>query len=594
MYNEVLLIFSPYNEFETRTLDFVDKTLHEFDNRLDKVCIILVSKDRDIENKIKQMNSKNNDSKIIVPFTYNEVVNNLTKQELELKLRKYFYNRDLFALESPLKTEAYFFGRTNIVQTFYDKYSLGEQGGLFGLRKIGKTSVLYALERLVALRGGNSIYIDCQSPSIHKLRWNELLYNINLLICLKYNLDINLISDKINYTETTAATLFEEDIGKIKKKLNNRRILLIFDEIEHISFNTSSTEHWAYENDFIHFWQTIRAIFQQDDSLFSFVIAGVNPMCIEEPTVNGYDNPIFSMLSPTYLELFSVKDVKEMISSIGNYMGISFDEEIYSLLTDNYGGHPFLIRHVCSLINSNIQLSRPYTVTKYEYKERKNEYDSQLTNYIELILGILKKWYPEEYELLEILVISGVEPFKQRLQYHDNAIQHLLGYGILKNINGGYYLTINAIETYIKNKNKLKNTKNTKESVWEEVSVRRNTIEEKLRKIILINLASGYGKKNVKNKILEIIDTDRREVLKGLDVTIILNEKLYLLDLKKIILKNWSNFELLFNDKIKFTSFIDYINSNRIDAHAKTISDDDLGLLRVIFKWFEDILGDIA
>lgn len=116
MFNEVLLLFSPYTVFERRTLDFIDKTLSEYDNRLDKVCIFIVSKDNNISDEIKQINTENKDSKIMVPFTYKEVLNNdFNKIRLDNKLRKYFYNRDLFALESPLKTDTYFFGRNNII-----------------------------------------------------------------------------------------------------------------------------------------------------------------------------------------------------------------------------------------------------------------------------------------------------------------------------------------------------------------------------------------------------------------------------------------------------------------------------------------------
>ncbi len=37
-----------------------------------------------------------------------------------------------------------------------------------------------------------------------------------------------------------------------------------------------------------------------------------------------------------------------MVSTIGNYMGMRFDDEIYTYLTDDFGGHPFIIRQVCS------------------------------------------------------------------------------------------------------------------------------------------------------------------------------------------------------------------------------------------------------
>ena len=49
---EVLILISPYRNFEGRVLDFVDKTIFEFQNRLDKLLVILVSADEKIEEKI--------------------------------------------------------------------------------------------------------------------------------------------------------------------------------------------------------------------------------------------------------------------------------------------------------------------------------------------------------------------------------------------------------------------------------------------------------------------------------------------------------------------------------------------------------------
>ena len=331
LYNEVLLLFSPYTEFESRTLDFVDKTLEEFDNRLDKVCVFLVSRDGDIETKINGLNTANKDSRIIVPFTYAEILQNgISKTDISTKIRKYFYSRDLFALESPLKTEAYFYGRNTLIQKLYDKYLIGEQSGLFGLRKTGKTSVLYALERQMVLRSGCSVYIDCQNPGIYMLRWYELLQFIVTEICKKYEVNKKVIDD--DYSEKKAALTFERDMKEINGVLKTR-VMFMFDEIEHICFQTSDKEHWRNGEDYCMFWQTVRSVFQKQPECFTFLIAGVNPLCIETAYVNNVENPIFSMISIEYLNLFDLSNVKDMIGHIGKYMGLNFDEEIYTKLT---------------------------------------------------------------------------------------------------------------------------------------------------------------------------------------------------------------------------------------------------------------------
>lgn len=593
LYNEVLLLFSPYSEFESRTLDFVDKTLEEYDNRLDKVCVFLVSKDYDIETKINGLNTTNRDSRIIVPFTYAEVLHNgISKTDISAKLRKYFYNRDLFALESPLKTEAYFYGRNTLIQKLYDKYLIGEQSGLFGLRKTGKTSVLYALERQMVLRSGCSVYVDCQNPGIYMLRWYELLQFIVEEICKKYEITKEVIDD--DYLEKTAALSFERDIKEINSLLNTR-VMFMFDEIEHICFQTSDKEHWRTGEDYCMFWQTVRSVFQKKPECFTFLIAGVNPLCIETAYVNNIENPIFSMISIEYLNLFDLSNVKDMIGHIGKYMGLNFDEEIYTKLTEDYGGHPFLIRHICSLINNDASLDRPCHVSKYEYDAKKKEYDAKIVHYVEMILGVLKTWYPKEYELLEILAIDGVQELKKNLEYKAKEMQHLLGYGIVKEINENFYITINAVDLFLENSHRMQGKMTTKEQAWSEVSKRRNILEDKLRRIMFLGMTMQYGNKKVKGKLLEVIDTGRkeREKLQDLEINDLIENHFYLLDVKQVILKNWSLFDVTFIDKVKFENFLDTVNKYRIDAHAKAIEESDLLMLTLAFNWFDERIKDL-
>lgn len=65
------------------------------------------------------------------------------------------------------------------------------------------------------------------------------------------------------------------------------------------------------------------------------------------------------------------------------------------------------------------------------------------------------------------------------------------------------------------------------------------------------------------------------------------------MDVKKVILKNWSLFEVTFTDKVKFDNFIDVINKYRIDAHAKTIDESDMLMLTWAFDWFDERINDL-
>ena len=91
---EIIVIFSPYEQFQPRSLDAleeVSKTLQ--DMRTERICYVLISKDNQIEEALKTCLS-NQESQIIVPFFYNEFAANKSNQHfLRNKFRKYFYSK---------------------------------------------------------------------------------------------------------------------------------------------------------------------------------------------------------------------------------------------------------------------------------------------------------------------------------------------------------------------------------------------------------------------------------------------------------------------------------------------------------------------
>lgn len=58
------------------------------------------------------------------------------------------------------------------------------------------------------------------------------------------------------------------------------------------------------------------------------------------------------------------------------------------------------------------------------------------------------------------------------------------------------------------------------------------------------------------------------------------------------MLKDWNSYQPIFNDRVKFEQFFDIINSCRIDAHAKSLDEEDDVILNIAFKFFENCLSD--
>lgn len=164
---ELIVVLSPYDRFESRSLDIFDVAQSQLpDLRVETVCRVLISEDPDVERKVSELLKTDPEQPVVIPFTYNELLSSYDDYFIRNRFRSHFYTRDLFAFLSPLRKDLYFFGRNQLLQEVINKHKAGEHTGLFGLlRKSGKTSIIYAIERHLQAHGGAFLSIDCESPS---------------------------------------------------------------------------------------------------------------------------------------------------------------------------------------------------------------------------------------------------------------------------------------------------------------------------------------------------------------------------------------------------------------------------------------------
>lgn len=615
--NEVLVVSCAdgMNDFKSRTKDFIDYLLvtnNEFKNRLDKVTCIVIDGNSEIVNIVKNDRIVNPDSRLIVPFSTNELSGSLTEEAFNNRMREFLYEKDLFGIAVPLRDDTLFYGkdRTDVISELYARYKHGEEGGLFGLRRIGKTSILYLLKKRIIDSGGVASYFDCSSGHHH--RWNEFLKYIVENIIEEYFANTENdeqgdwmlsefdLSDE-RYSEKKASQSFAQDIQAIYQKKGNKRILIILDEIESISYSTSPSQWWGKDLDALYFWQAIRSLIQMHSECMAFVVAGVNPMCVETQTIGTYDNPIFGMLNPIYVSLFEYDDIRKMISDIGGRLGLKFEDAVFTKLMEDYGGHPFLIRQVCSKINSDFltqNIERPATVTRYSYVIKNDEYRQGMTSVIEQILGVIENYYPNEFELLKKLALDGRNAFKKEVALGEKGIQHLVGYCLIEKSEGEYFIRIKSIEDYIRSKYIYESTLDEQRDKRARINIRRDDIEGKLRELVKFALQTKYGKKAKENliSIAEKTTNDKTQKTKMLNAAS-LNDaitELYLSQIKDIMDKEWKSFAAIFPDKSKYEAYMDILNRSRtVGAHTKPVSEEDEVLYGIAFDYFEKALEDI-
>lgn len=587
---EIIVIFSEYEHFEPRTFDAISavykRNAQHF--RIDRMCSIIVSKDNNVEKEIHYILKNDTEMQVVIPFHYSELQGGKRENLITKRFIEYFYERDLFAFESPLKKDIYFFGRREYVHELISRHNSGENSGVFGLRRSGKTSVLQAIERAAQFTDTKCVFIDCQD--LYHYSWNMALFFIIDSIIEKMNSSVAVKKD--DYSENNANRQFALDLEIVIEK-SQKDILLLFDEIEQITPKLGMKENWKDGDDFVKFWQTIRSNFHKWGNKFTFILAGTNPSAIEQISINKHDNPLYNQLkAESYLPPFNVNDTKDMVNKLGGYMGLVFDDIVCAKLTQDFGGHPYLIRHFCSTINQYVnehKLSKPVTISTAIYNKVMPVFvEKSADNYCRFILKVLEDFYPEENTFLEKLALGNL---KESETYDPQMIAHLLGYGIIESNQGVLGFKVEVLKNYLTRKFKYKRQNLTNEEKWAEISERRNRLEPKLRTIVKMQLKAKYGTQ-AKQKVLDSMRTDLKIKYQSLQYNDLFDPKkceIYFRQLGNLIDWHWDEcFKNIFSkNKQTIRAYFTMINSLRLECHAAPVTDEEMDSFRGIITQLE-------
>lgn len=612
---EIIVVFSDYVVLEPRSLDAAPSIMQKIKSklRIDRGCQILISSDVDIENNLNSVLKDTNLNSIVIPFSYKELLKQHDDEFIVKRFRKYLFDVDLFSTSKPVENDLFFFGRRDYAFDIANKCKNCTHSGVFGLRRSGKTSLLFAVKRLLETDHYPTVFIPCQSQ-LANTNWKTALYEIIKNIIENTNVVYN-PHTKSDYIEENAAVCFEEDLNFINGKVH-KPIILLFDEIESITFNVSNNEKgWRNGEDFVHFWNAIKGYYSKYPTKLSIVVAGTNPMINEVPVIdNDTPNPMFGQLSKAnqgaYLLPFEIVDTHNMVNTIGNYMGMSFDEPVCATMTLDCGGHPYLIRLLCSYINSYIKtekIQRPKKITMTLYKDtlKKFEETNDATGFYLMILNILVSNYPKEFNALKEIAINGDKYLSEFVD--DNSLSHLLGYGLIESSDNHFRIRFATIERYLLGKYKFERRNLTVEEQKEEIQYRLNIAEIELRKLVKMTLLVNFGEKQAISVVLQSMNTHRaisKDDLTNaqkLTLTQLFDpsiNKMYFSLLSQIVIDNFSLFSNIFDgvsDK-KVQQYFGYINkARRAPDHSYTElsegwTENDFLHFREAISWLEQIL----
>ncbi len=438
---ELLMVHTPYGSMQARTMQAINTFLNSdpAKGRVETLVCVIVSGAADAREWVSTYATENQDLRTYVVFNKEDLLQR-TARALVPEFRSQLGERDLFDIQLPLLDDLYFFGRQTVLQTIVGHIKQCENCGIFGLRKTGKTSLLYKIQRTVESANiGKVLIYDSKSAKIRMRRWTELLILIMEDICRAYGLPFRRPpkDDKLAVVGS-----FEEVLQSISRQ---QRVVVIIDEIEYVSFDPPLDPHW--KRDYLDLWQFLWSM-QSSFRNICFIIAGVNPQVVEVSSVDTVQNPLFAIVKPYYILGLERQDIHEMSRRIGRRLGLRFDHTAIDYLYARYSGHPLLTRMALSYENQNAA-HKPVAFTAKELIDHEAVREEALIPYCQHIVDVLRDFYPEEYALLELLSVGDLQEFLQQAT-DPMMVKHLKNYGLLVYENKRPQIGIPVVASYIR------------------------------------------------------------------------------------------------------------------------------------------------
>jgi tetratricopeptide (TPR) repeat protein len=380
----------------------------------------------------------------LVPISQQEMERSADKVDaLRGALDKWLFKRDLFAVNAPV-FGARFFGRINPIAEIRDAISASKPIGIFGLRKVGKTSILHEIERRSLESGDIVLYMDLLAlpEDVNETRWLYWDLGTQLLAKSQHLVDADfqwrlggVFSDYLAIpADFPVATAFDSDLKRVLSVIENAtitprpKVVLMLDEIERL-LPTGLGEPGF--RGFFGFFSYFRGVSQQTED-FTMIVTAANPAIQERAQFEGRDNPVFNYFKEVYLKFFEPAECRQMITQLGRGMGIVFGGDSCELVYSLTGGHPFITRQLCSFLAEKYS-DRPLSLTSAMVNTAVDNYlDLRAERDFNEIFERLSRDYPDERDVCLDLArqdapvsISSLTETRKGIR---PMLRHLIGY----------------------------------------------------------------------------------------------------------------------------------------------------------------------
>lgn len=526
---EILILGNAYEDQQARSLKFARRVIADSDGRLESTICMVVHQDPRGNAKLKRW-GREIGLAVIPVYAAGGILPR--GQELERMLSYEFFTQDPFDVTGPVANDTQFFGRRAEAQDLARKLHAGHIRSCFGIRKIGKTSILHrVLGELKAHYDAATLFVDCQRDDIFRLDAPSLLYSISQTLKKLHEtgqpyLEAN--AEPYSHGIAEASKLFQASL-----LLFDKPVIIAFDEIDYVTPGNTSAAHWRH--DFLEFWRNFRAAYHaaaRSERVVSLLISGVSSRWFSVESIDGVENAALAFVPEEYLSPLPRGASKAMIKSIGGVAGLRFEDAALEAISSFCSDMPFWIRKTCSSLHSKIDVAgRPTTLSSDAVGPLLDQYGKdEGATLARVAMQHLFRVYPELRKPTFTLLGGGDKDIAA------HTMRTLVRYGVATNdakISGTMMrmgLEMLFEEDAATAIGVLADTEAKAElPEWAEelaaISVRRNLIERSLRSIVINFLrVASLGTKDgptAKASVLACIQQKRRAELEPFQLDVI-------------------------------------------------------------------------
>jgi hypothetical protein len=593
---EVLALIVNVSDLQVRTLHVANDLIKESDGRLEPNFVIVVHADKMGDDKLRTWGREQGIK--VIPILRSKAGAIASSDSLRRILAQDLFSHDPFSLTGPVLADSEFFGRRNSAIEILRQLQNARIVSLFGIRKIGKTSLINRIVNL-AREGGNPkvAMIDCSVDSFSKLSAQDALRAIAKATKMAYTRGYAHISEALKRPDDELSPVFDD----LWSKDSPHPLSIVFDEIDYITPASPTQQHW--KQDFNIFWREFRVIFQEANRMgfpLSVLVSGVSSQAFRVESFEGIENSVLHFVPESYLTPFARTASKEMIKKLCKRCGLILHPEDQDKIAEICGDFPYWIRLAGSYIHRSIDVQgRPVELESSLVTRILGEFiEAEGSDVARVALEDLRRKTSEPIELLKV---AAANPF---IALSDGKL--LVRYGLASQVPAGVKVTSSMIKAGLSAMTTPTVQPNTVQASsqddhlhmvpeeWAEelamINRRRNLLERKLREFIQFSLKYSAQKgESWVDKVLKSLSEHQRTELSALSGDALLS-KLYWKDLDAIIRKHWASFEKVFGDKARFQNAMSLLN-DRPDTHAKPIDMADVALYRRELGWIEDRLA---